>query len=141
MEEGAELIVEKGGALTNNGTLTNNDTIDINGNLNGNGETTGVYAAKIDDGKNYFTLYAAVKAATTSGQTVRLLTTEEQAFTKAIPEGVTLVIDKDQTVNITDLTTVATSTGKIQVNASAALTVASDKMIGAGQHQAYQRLH
>ena len=130
VEEGAKLTVENGGILANNGTLTNNGTMDIEGKLNGQGSFNGVYVAAIDNGKSYFTLDDAVEDATTSGQTVRLLTTEEQDLTKAIAEGVTLVIDKNQTVNITELAAVVNSTGKIRVNATGAIIVNGTKMIG-----------
>lgn len=129
--EGTSLSVT--GTSRNNILLAENSTNTLTGTIVGNivnGSGDALVAA-IDGGGSYTSLDAAVQAATTSGQTVRLLTTVEQTLTQAIGEGVTLVIDKDQAVNITALTAVVTSEGKIQVNANGALTVDSDKMIGA----------
>ena len=115
-------------ALSTNSSSTNTMAGTIIGNIV-SGSNNDPVVAVVDGSAAYTSLDAAVEAAT-SGKTVRLLTTDAQTLTKAIKEGVTLVIANGQTVNITDLATVVGSAGTIRVQANGALTVSGDNMIG-----------
>ena len=140
-DKAAALVVKEGATLNVTATDTENGKNDrillssatgvqntlagtIIGNIvNGSNETI---VAVIDGGSGYTTLDAAVEAATTSGQTVRILTTDKLTLTKAIKEGVTLVIANGQTVTV-DLATMSTNVqnmkGTISVEAGGKLSV------------------
>ena len=110
-------------ALSTNASSTNTMAGTIVGKIVSGTDNTSAIVAAIDGGSGYTTLDSAVNAAT-SGKTVRLLTTDAQSLTKAIKEGVTLVIADGQTV-IVDLVTMSNNVqnmkGTISVEAGGKL--------------------
>ena len=111
-------------------------------------DENGKYTVTKDTGKNFAAevsnAFGAVTGAyehladaieaSEDGDTITLLTAEEQSLTKAIPEGVTLVVAEGQTLTVetTNAPTVLGSVGTLEIQAGGTFSLAGITIVGTG---------